>query len=290
MMFLYRMSEGVVSFMGFQNMGSTSITLDFLNFCFKENPSNLSSISVNLSQDAREQDEPQSNLTLNILYPKAQDIKQIYGVNSGDCPKVVYELSKVCRQYTRNNPVISSMNIQEFIEEMFPHIQYNYSSNIQHQECVALEKEVLPQIEGHIVTFKEIEKMMMNWNTSEIQQAFILARRLSSYYGEIINIGLIYHKYEAKLNEACNWLRPVLSYKWSRLVLSKPTISEATNLQHISTSLTKIKNIYLKLHSYYNALIHPDIEILQSYFIGNITKIELGEILKSMEKSWDVLY
>ena len=83
----------------------------------------------------------------------------------------------------------------------------------------------------------------------------------------------------------------MLSYEWSQLIHSNPTIWDATNLpQYISTSLTKIKNTYLKLHSYYNALIHPDIEILQSYFIGNITKIELGEILKSMEKSWDVLY
>ena len=57
--------------MDFHNTGSTSMTLDFLNYCFNEGTMNLSSISLNLSYviDPAEQDEMQSNWTLKMLYP-----------------------------------------------------------------------------------------------------------------------------------------------------------------------------------------------------------------------------
>ena len=285
MKFLYYLSKAVVRIIGFQNMGPQSTTLDFLNFCFKETHPNLSSISANFSQDTREQYNPQSDLTINMLYQLSPN------KYSDDCMKIVDELREVSYRYTGINPFVNgSMKMPELMEELFPHVRYNYSSNKQYQECVALENQVLPQIEGYVVTFKEIEKMLMNWNSSEIQEALILVGKLSSYYGEIINIGVIYHTYQTKLEVCSSWLKPAVEDQYNSIFNSMPTLWDAyIFFEDISLSLTKIRNVYTKLYHLYT-LIHPHIAILQSYINGNITKIELGERLKSMKESWDVLY
>ena len=278
-------------------MGSTSTTLELLYLCFNEGTKNLSSISVNLSHllDPAEQDETQSNLTLKTLYPDARHILnrvQKYVGETGTCQEIFDEVKYVSLYYTKYSPMyIIPMNIKELVEERFPYARYNYSSNIQYQECVALETELLPQIDGDIVVFRDIEELLMNLTSSEIQESLILSETLSSYYNKIINVKLIYHKYERKLNEACNWIIPVLSHQ--NFLLWKFTSIHGTPLillKDVETSLDKIRNIYLKLHQYYSAVIYPDIDILQNYLTGNITKMELGKKIKSMEESWDVLY
>ena len=54
--------------------------------------------------------------------------------------------------------------------------------------------------------------------------------------------------------------------------------------------MNKIRNAYSSLQRYYVTINHPEIEIIQSYLNGNLTKMELGKKLKSMEDSGDVLY
>ena len=194
-------------------------------------------------------------------------------------------------KYTDLSPMhIIPMSMEEVIEDRFPDVHYNYSSNIQYQECVALETEVLPQMDGYIVEFRHIEEILMNLTSSDIQEALPLAETLSSYYDEIINVGQIYHEYNRKLNEACDWIKHVLSHQNS--LLDKGTVKEKeldSFLNEIHTTWVKIRNAYSALQRYYVSIIHPDIQILQSYLIGNITKVELSDKLKSMWESNDVV-
>ena len=107
--FLQEVSEGVVSIVDFQNLGSTSMTLDILKLCINEKSANLSSISVNLSfaLDTLEQDEMPSNLSLKILYPDAWYILNRILESVGeisDCQQVFDEFRFVYRYYTRFSP------------------------------------------------------------------------------------------------------------------------------------------------------------------------------------------
>ena len=293
--FLHTVSEGVVSIMDFQNMGSISMTLEFLYLCFNEGTTNLSSTSVNLSHllDPANQDVMQSNLTLKTLYPDAQYVLNRIQKNVGqtvNCQHVFDELKYISLFYTKYSPMyIIPMNMEELIEQKFPYSRYN--NNTLYQQCVALETELLPQIDGHIAQFRHIEKMLMNLTTSDIQKSLFLTETLLSYYNEIINIGLIYKKYERKLNDVCNWIRPVLSHQTSLQLQITGLFWKPTDLLvDVDTSLDKIRNVYMQLHQYYSSVIHPDIEILQNYLNGNITKMELGKKLKSMKESWETLY
>ena len=185
---------------------------------------------------------------------------------------------------------IIPMNMEEFVEEMFPYARYNYNSNTEYLECVALETDILPQIDGYIVQFRHVEEILLNLTTSGIQESLVLAETLSSYYDEIIDIGQIYHKYQMKLNEACDWIKPVISHQ--NFLLDRGTVKEEeldSFLNEIHTTWVKIRNAVNALQRYYINIIHPDIQILQSYLIGNITKVELSDKLKSMWESSDVL-
>ena len=297
--FLHEVSEGVVSIMDFQNLGSTSLTLDILKFCFNEKSTDLSSISVNLSfaLDTFDQDEMPSNLSLKILYPDAWYIlnRIIESVGEiSDCQQVFDEFKFVSRYYTRFSPAyITPINMTELMEEKFPHARSNYSSNKQHQECLALETEVLTQIDGYVERFKQVEEILMNLTTSEIQESLVLAEILLSHYKEIINIGQIYHSYWSKLKEACSWVKSVVRHQnfvlwtWREVTHEDPA---SLLWDVVVTSLKKIRNAYSALQRYYVTISHPDITILQSYLNGNLTKMELGKKLKSMEESGDVLY
>ena len=295
--FLHDVSEGVASLMDFENLGSSSVTLDMLNFCFNEESANLSSTSVNLSHalDASELDDTPSNLSLKILYPDARyvlnKILQSVGETS-DCQQVLDEFKSVSRHYTKSSPVyITPLNMEELIEEKFPHANYN-SSNEQHQECLALETEVLTQINGYVVKFIEVEEILMNLTTSRIRESLVLAETLSSLYGEIINIGLIYYKYWSKLIEACSWIYQAVNHQIFVLWKWGNTHDSPTSLLSdvVDTSLSKTRNVYSTLQHYFMTVNHPDIKILQSYLNGNLTKMELGKKLKSMEDSRDVLF
>ena len=292
---LHEVSEGVVSIMDFQNLGST---LDILKLCFNEKSANLSSISVNLSfaLDTLEQDEMPCNLSLKILYPDAWYVlnKILESVGEiSDCQQIFDEFKFVFRYYTRFSPAyITPINMTELMEEKFPHARSNYSSNKQHQECLALETEVLTEINGYVVKFKHVEEILMNLTMSEIQESLVLAETLSSHYREIINIGQIYHSYWSKLNEACSWIKSVVRNQNSVLLIWENTHENPAKLlwDVVVTSLNKIRNAYSSLQRYYVTVSHPDIAILQSYLSGHLTKMELGKKLKSMEESGDVLY
>ena len=295
--FLHRVSEGMVSIVDFQKMGSSSKTLNFMNYCSNERSMNISSILVNLSHvsDPTEQDKKGSNWTLKILYPDARyvvDRIQNDVGETGNCQQLNDELKSVSLYYTRYSPMyIIPLNMDKLLGEKFPYARYNYSSSSQYQECVALETELLPQIDEYVAQFEHVEGMLMNLTTSEIQESLASVETLLSYYDKIINIGLIYHEYHSKINDACNWIRPVISHQNSLLWKITGTYwSPAYVLQNVDTSLEKIRNSYMKLDQYYSTVIHPDIEILQSYLIGNITKMELGKKLRSMKDSSDVLY
>ena len=296
--FLHKVSEGVVSIMDFQNIGSISMTLDILKFCFNEKSANLSSISVNLSfaLDTVEQDEMPFNLSLKSLYPDARYILNRILASTGetsDCQQVFDEFKSISQYYTRFSPAyITPLNMVELVEEKFPHARSNYSSNKRHQECLALETEVLSQINGYVVKFKHVEEILMNLTMSEIQESLVLAETLLSHYKEIINIGQIYHSYWSKLNQACSWVKSVVSHQnfvlWTRRDAHEKPVSILRDV--VVTSLNKIRNAYNALQRYYVTVSQPDIKIIQSYLNGNLTKMELGKKLKFMEESGDVLY
>ena len=286
--FLHKISVGVVSVVDFQNLGSTSMTLDILKFCFNEKSANLSSISVNLSLalDTLEQDEMPFQDEWDI-------INRIPWGEISNCQQVLDEFKSASLHFTRFSlSHIAPLNMVELVEEKFPHARSNHSSNKQHQECLALETEVLTQIDGYVEKVKQVEEILMNLTTSEIQESLVLVQALLSYYGEIINIGQIYHSYWSKLNGACSWIKSVLTHQDLVLSTWKGTYGNPASLlwDVVVTSLKKIRNAYNALQFYYVTVSHPDIKIIQSYLNGNLTKMELGKKLKSMEESGDVLY
>ena len=210
-------------------------------------------------------------------------------LQTGDCQNSFEKLKRLSRSYTRYSPfVITPLSREEQMKQKFPYARYNYSSNTQYQECVALETEVLPQIEGYIVDFRHVEEILMNLTTSEIQESLVLVRRLMSYYDEVITIELIYHKYDKQLNKACNWMPEVLNNQ--NLVLSKYELKPEELIYDMKTSLDKIRNTYVTLHHNYAMFIQPDLEILGSYLDENMKKVELVENVKSAEQLWDFLF
>ena len=84
--FLHRVSNGVLAVMDFQNNGSTSRIVDFLNLCFK----NHSSISLNLL-DASEPDQ-----TLRTLYPDIYSVfeNSVLLIPVADCQNVFDEFKR----------------------------------------------------------------------------------------------------------------------------------------------------------------------------------------------------
>ena len=132
------------------------------------------------------------------------------------------------------------------MEEKFPHARSNYRSNKRHQECLALQTEVLTQTDGYVEKFKQVEEILMNLTTSEIQESLVLAETLLSHYKDIINIGQIYHSYWSKLNEACSWIKSVVRNQNSVLWIWEKTHDNPSRLlwDVFVTSLNKIRNAY----------------------------------------------
>ena len=225
----------------------------------------------------------------NLGFQPLSSIQPNWG-QSSSCENVFYQLKHISKYYTHHSPDITPMNMEEVMNHNFPHARYNYNSNLQYQEYVALETEILPQIDGYIIEFQEIKEMLMNMTTSGIQESLVLVETLLTYFHEIIDIGLIYNKYLGKLDKACNWIRSVMNHQ-GYLLRTSPINSEEffALLKDINQSLDKIRNTYIKLRNNYVTVNHLD-NILQSYVNGNIIKFELGKKLRSMEESWDVLY
>ena len=253
----------MVGIVNFQNNGLTSTTLDVLHSCSNERPLNYS------SRNYHEEDNTKNNLTLKMLYPDAWLHRmEPDETNSDECQSVLWKVKFLSKSYTIPF-FITPMNREEFMKHNFPYARYNYSSNLKYQECVALETEILPQIDRFIIAFRQVEEILMNLTTSDIQESFNLIRRLLSYYDEIINIGLIYHKYGNKLKNACPWMN---EYHWL-LVLSKLKLKPEELRNDMKTSLDEIRNAYVTLDHNYATFIRPNLEILGRYLDGNITKV-----------------
>ena len=256
--FLHEISYGVLYIMNFQHNGSASATLDFLNSCFNEFFFNLSSLNY-----AREEGDTKTNLTTKMLYQDTGLKETQPDERTSDCQKVYKAMKRLSKQYTRFCSFITTMNMEELMKQKFPYARY--SSNTQYQKCLALETEVLLKIEGYIFEFRQVEEILKNLTTSEIEESLVLIRRLLSYYDEIISIEFIYHNYDNMLNKACKWMQSVLNHQ--NLELSKWELKPKELQNEMEISLDKIRNAYVTLHHNYATVIQPDLGILESYLV-----------------------
>ena len=290
--FLHGVSKGVLGVMDFQNNGSTSRIVDFLNLCFK----NHSSISLNLL-DVSEPDQ-----TLRTLYPYFYNVfeNSVLLIPVTDCQIIFDEFKREAfvHYFVFHLNLIPShiptKNIEELLKENRLHLFYNKSSNAKHQECFSMETEVLTLIDTYLSEFQEVDEIWRNLTKAPtIQEASVLAEKLLPYYSDIIHIGLMKYEYLKKLSDACDGTK---SFIEDFLRVDPRTISPTQEealllLQDIQTSLDKIRETYVKLHRHYATGIHSNIfENLQSYLVGNITKMELGTKLRSKQKSFALLY
>ena len=81
-------------------------------------------------------------------------------------------------------------------------------------------------------------------------------------------------------------------YQNQNVLLDEDTVTEEELdffRNEIDTTSVKIKSAYTTLYHYYVKVIHPDIQILQGYLLGNLTKVELSEKLRSLWETRDVL-
>ena len=290
--FLHGVSYGVLGVMDFQNNGSTSRIVDYLNLCFK----NHSSISLNLL-DASEPDQ-----TLRTLYPDIYVVFEtsVLLIPVTDCQNVFDEFKREAfLDYSDIHlnliPIhIPTKNIEELLTENRLHLFYNKSSNAQHQECFSMEAEVLTLIDTYLSEFQEVDEIWRNLTKAPtIQEASVLAKKLLPYYSDIIHIGLMKYDYLRKLNNACHGTK---SFIEDLLRVNPKTVSPRQEealalLQDAQTSLEKIRETYIKLRRHYDTAINSNIfENLQSYLDGNITKMELDAKLRSKQKSFALLY
>ena len=271
--FLHGVSYGILGVMDFQNNGSTSRIVDFLNLCFK----NLSSISLNLL-DASETDQ-----TLRTLYPDIYIVFEtsVLLIPVADCQNVFDEFKREAfLDYSdiHLNLIpshIPNKNIEELLKESRLHLFYNKSSNAQHQECFSMEVEVLAQIDAYLSEFQEVDEIWRNLTKApNIKEASVLAEKLLPYYSDIIHIGLMKYEYLKKLSDACDGTETFIE---DLLRVNPRTVSPTQEqalllMQDIQTSLHKIRETYVKLRRHYDTAMHSNIfENLQSYLVGNIT-------------------
>ena len=253
-------------------------------------------ISLNLL-DASEPDQ-----TLRTLYPDIYSVfeNSVLLIPVADCQNVFDEFKREAfRDYSdiHLNLIpshIPTKNIEELLKENRLHLFYNKSSNAQLQECFSMETEVLAQIDEYLSKFQKVDEIWRNLTKApNIKEASVLAEKLLPYYSDIIHIGLMKYEYLKKLSDACDGTK---SFIEDLLRVNPRTVSPTQEealvlLQDTQTSLDKIRETYVKLHRNYAAAIYSNIfENLQSYLVGNITKMELGTKLRSKQKSFALLY
>ena len=277
--------------MDFQNGGSTSTTVDYLSFC-----SNITSSPEDhvMLMELCGSNNTELTRTLEDLYPywRYTANKPWLDVQNMDaCRKLFEDFKRISRDYTGYRD-LGDQTTEEFVAKIFINGTYNYSTNINYTKCVAMEREVLQLIEEPLVEAKMAWNIFLNLTTADtIQEALVYAERLTGYYGNIIDNGLIRLTYSDKMSDQCNWITNFIHHEIQRVDWTKLTEGKGIR-KNMRKILDVMRRDYRKLYENYMTMILLKIEKLDSYLQGNMTKTELSESVSetSFVKSADALY
>ena len=234
------------------------------------------------------------NRTLEDLYPywhHTENKPWIDVENMDDCQKLFEDFKRVSRDHTGYRD-FGEQTTEEFVSKIFINGTYNYSTNTNHTKCVAMETEVLQLIEEPLVEAKMVWEIYLNLTTADtIQEALVYAERLTGYYGDIVDNGLIRHKYYQKMYNQCNWITKFISRQLIRVGWYKLTEGREIR-KNVRKILDIIRREYRKMYENYMTMILLKIENLDRYLHGNMTKAELSGNLSetSFARSVDALY
>ena len=286
--------------MDFRNGGSTSTTLDFLNFCSNRTTSPSSSVVLGGLDVHEENNTDFHNRTLEAVYPhlKFPSYRPWLDVETTeDCDKMLqYFLYEMEDGRTNNNfdGDWTEQSTEEFISNIFLNGTYNYSANINHTKCVAMETEVLQLIEEPLIRAKEAWRIIwLNLTTAETtQEALVFAEKLAGYYGDVINNGLLRHTYYNKMEEYCTWIVEFIDEDLALLVGYEQEEIAGEIRKNMRKILDTMRIDYGKMYGNYITAVHPNIENLHRYLTRNMTKMELSQNLSQMSfiKSTEILY
>ena len=171
---------------------------------------------------------------------------------------------------------------------------YNYSANIRHTRCIAIETEVLQLIKKPLIRAKEAWRIIwLDLPTAEtIPEALAFAEELAGYYGDVINNGLLRHKYYNKMEEYCTWIVEFIDEDLALLVGSEQKEIAGEIRKNMRKILDTMRIDYSEMYKNYITSVHPNIENLHRYLNRSMTKIELSQILGQLSfiKSTEILY
>ena len=140
-----------------------------------------------------------------------------------DCGKQLNLFKHVTRDY-RGYGDLGELTTEEFVSKIFINGTYNYSANIKHTKCIAMETEVLQLIQKPLVRVKDAWEIYVNLTTAEtIQEALVYAEKLAGYYGDAMNNELIRYEYDNRLTKQCKWLEEFVWEEEHRVPWSKKT-------------------------------------------------------------------
>ena len=285
---LNTISEGILITMDFQNGGSTSTTLNFLSIC----SGNL----VNLGTLVENNTELQ-NISLDTLYPNVEFSSNRPWLDldsTDDCAGMFEEFLFEMKEEQPDDNFDgdwTEQSTEEFVSNLFMYGTYNYSTNIKHTRCLAMENEVLQAIQEPLVRAKEAWAIIwLNLTTAEtIQDALVSVERLAGYYRDVINNKLLRQTYYNKMEENCRWLEEFSGQNmipYEQLEIGKEIRKQVRKI------LDVMQRDYLEIYESFITAVHPNIENLDRYLSKNITKIELSKILGqiSFVQSTEILY
>ena len=153
---------------------------------------------------------------------------------------------------------------------------------------------VLQLIEEPLVRAKEAWRIIwLNLTTAEtIQEAQVFAEKLAGYYGDVINNGLLRHKYYNKMEEYSTWIVEFIDEDLALLVGSEQEEIAGEIRKKMRKILDTMRIDYSKMYENYITSVHPNIENLRRYLNRNMTKMELSQNLSQISfiKSTEILY
>ena len=293
-------SKRILIIMDFRNGGSTSTTLDFLSFCSNKTTSPSSSVVLGGLDIPGEHNTDLHNRTLEAVYPHLEfpsyrpwlDVE-----TTKDCDEMLHDFLYEMDDRTTDNNFDGDQteeSPEEFISSIFFNGTYNYSANIRHTRCIAMETEVLQLIEEPLVRAKEAWRIIwLNLTTAEtIQEAQVFAEKLAGYYGDVINNGLLRHKYYNKMEEYSTWIVEFIDEDLALLVGSEQEEIAGEIRKKMRKILDTMRIDYSKMYENYITSVHPNIENLRRYLNRNMTKMELSQNLSQISfiKSTEILY
>ena len=279
----------------FQNVDSTSRTLEFLNFCSNGTTSLNAEVKLKDYSQSGENGIELGNFTLekmfNLRFSRSRSWHDIDDLD--DCDSLFDEFKDDLYFHHVYVLVPCDENPDELVSSVFVNSTYNYRANTHYMKCNELETEVLPLIQEPILRrAREAWETMLNITEAEtIPEVLVYADRLTGFLGDAINNRLLEETYWQRMYDQCNWVNDFISQEIPYIDRSKEVQGEEIRYT-VAEILDSMGRAYMKMYENYDIMIHNNLVILDRYLNGSMTKIELSEMLSHMAviKSAEVLY